>query len=171
MDFQQVQRFPEITNERLELWIWYADKIPPHIGCSASGQYFSLKSNGKDVRIPVEKVASLVRNKKIPFLLVSVNISFDPDDIYAAYSNYTGATSSGPTCLTPILELLETPSHVTQLNGLLNYLNETDGIKHIFGYNLPLGYQGIPSYGENEIRSRLSELENVKRKHPLPSIR
>lgn len=171
MDFQSVSCFPRLNSERLELWIWYAEKIPPHIGCSVAGKYFSLKSNGRDHELPVAKVARIVSEKKIPFLLISVNIFFDLEDISDMYRKYECATELGPTCLSPILDLLEVPDHIRKLKDLIGYLEGTDGIKHIFGYNLPVGFTGIADYSEHEIRERLRKLENAKRKESIPSIR
>ena len=51
------------------LWIWHADKIPPHIGCSINGVYFSLKVNGKDDKKESNNALLVIQQKKSrPFL-------------------------------------------------------------------------------------------------------
>ncbi|NBR15845.1 MAG: hypothetical protein EBU01_14895, partial [Crocinitomicaceae bacterium] len=51
-EFKNIQFVNHLeTKTGVYLWILHADKIPPHIGISIDGQYFSLKAKGKDENI------------------------------------------------------------------------------------------------------------------------
>lgn len=162
---RRVDDFPEhlLFKDQLCLWVWYADKIPPHIGCSTEGKYFSLKANGKDLCIPVSKVQQLVLNKKIPFLLISSDVLVESEELTSIYNSYSCANAEGISCLKPILELFDNPSGVNQLKDLISYLESTERIKHIFGIHLNPDFIGLKEYGQEEIKERLRKLNHVKR--------
>jgi hypothetical protein len=172
-DIERVEiiREDQLFGKELILWIWYADKIPPHIGCSVEGSYFSLKASGKDVSIPVKKVSKIIQQKAIPFLLIQTDIDTSEKTILAQFNSYLNATSDGVTCLKPILELLKTPVEIKQIKDLMNYLESLDRIKHIFGVNLKNDYSGLQEYGQAEIMDRLRKLNDVKRKEYISKSR
>jgi hypothetical protein len=49
------------------------------------------------------------------------------------------------------------------LRDLLAYLEQRDGIKCIFGLNLPEKYEDLPVYSINEVKSRLLKLERAEK--------
>ena len=60
-------------SEKAYLWVWHADKIPPHLGLSTQSRYYSLKSNGKDQNVCFEKVIQLIDRKKIKTLAIELD--------------------------------------------------------------------------------------------------
>jgi hypothetical protein len=144
------------------LWVWYADKIPPHIGCSLNGAYYSLKVSGKDKALPASKVFKLIHEKRIAFLLVELNDTVTIERLEAVYALHESA-SQDVSCLTPVLDLFDNPEGVEILADLIARLERCDGIKCIFGLNLPANYAGIPSYTMTEVKSRLLKLESAKK--------
>lgn len=148
------------------LWIWHATKIPPHIGVSSDGHYFSLKVSGKDVDLNVENIISLVQSKSIAMICVELKHDFSPDDLNRIFDGYSAASSNASTCLSPIKDILKIPI-VKQLSELLQKLEENNTLGEIFGMNLPLGYDRIPKYSSVEIQQRLIKLENAQRKTSL----
>jgi hypothetical protein len=152
------------------LWIWHADKIPPHIGCSLNGHYFSLKVNGKDEGLLTSKVVSVIENKKIPSVFVQLKKDFIPSEIQTVFANYQLAESTKNTCLTPITELFQCSDSIFQLSELLKYLKERGEIETVFGLNLTEDYRNLPNYTQDDITSRLLKLENVKSEKHTPSI-
>jgi hypothetical protein len=153
------------------LWIWYADKIPPHIGCSLNGFYYSLKVNGKDDGLLVEKVLNIVEKKKILTLFVPIDKIVNSAEIKAVFAHYKQARSGTSTCLTPIVNLLGLEVlKIRQLSDLLKYLESENILGKVFGLNLTEGYQGIPSYGADDIQNRLRNLENVQVKTDPSSL-
>lgn len=166
---ERVEAFSEenLRNSNLLLWVWYADKIPPHIGCSINGFYFSLKANGRDFMIPVHKVEKIVQKKSIPFLLIETNMVFDLPELENAYNKYFQASAHGVSCLRPILDLIKTPSEIEYLKHLIHHLESTERIKHIFGINLNADYSGLKEYGQLEIMDRLRKLSHAKREENI----
>ena len=159
-----------VFNKGYFLWIWHADKIPPHIGCSINGYYYSLKVNGKDEGILTSKVVSVIENKKIPSVFVQLKKDFSPSEIRSIFSNYQLAESTKSTCLSPITELFQCSDSVFQLSELLKYLKERGEIETFFGLNLTEDYRNLPNYSRDDITSRLLKLENVKSEKHTPSI-
>ena len=159
-----------IFDKGLFLWIWYADKIPPHIGCSIHGHYYSLKVNGKDEGLLTSKVVSVIENKKIPSVFVQLKKDFNPSEIQTVFSKYQLAESTKNTCLTPITELFQCSDSIFQLSELLKNLKERGEIETVFGLNLTEDYRNLPNYTQDDITSRLLKLENVKSEKHTPSI-
>lgn len=153
---------PEFLQNGFFLWVWYADKIPPHIGCSINGNYFSLKVNGKDENIETSKVLAVIQRKKIPTVILKVESNCSVDSVRTNYLKYKNAESGKNTCLTPITQLLNCSDVAFQLSDLLVYLKNNNQIESVFGLNLANDYKGIPTYTLNDIENRLRKIENAK---------
>lgn len=151
---------PDQLAQENVLWIWYADKIPPHIGISVKGNYYSLKFNGKDLGLTLDKPLKVIHDRKILTLFVSLDNSLQCDSVNQVFSKYEKASSDGVTCLDPIQKILEY-SDCDTIFDLLDRLNASDLIKSVAGIYLTENFTGIPRYGKNEIRNRLINLENA----------
>lgn len=158
----QILRERSILKNGFFLWVWHADKIPPHIGCSLNGQYFSLKVNGKDTALKSEKILSVIDAKKIPTLFIKLNTSIQTEELFHTFDLFLKAESGKTTCLSPITELLSCNSTVFQLSELLKYLDKMNQLDTVFGLNLAVGYQALPEYTKEDIENRLRKLEHVK---------
>jgi hypothetical protein len=146
------------------LWVFHADKIPPHIGISKDGFYFSLKVSSKDENISVEKICKLLKTKKIPTLIIKTSEnSIKNRQLETVFKKYKTANADGLTCLTPITEIYFSETQDLILIELLNLLNEAGVMETIFGINLPTGYKGIPVYSRQDIQNRLYQLRHAKR--------
>ena len=146
------------------LWVFHADKIPPHIGISKDGFYFSLKVSGKDEFVSVEKISKLLKTKKIPTLIIKTSEnSIKNRYLDIVFEKYQTANSDGLTCLTPITEIYFSETKDLILIELLNLLNEAGVVENIFGINLPADYKGIPAYSRQDIQDRLYQLKHAKR--------
>jgi len=156
--------------EGFYLWILHADKIPPHIGCSIDGSYFSLKVNGKDTELNFQKVLSLIETKSISSVLVKINIDIKLEKVLHIFSNYQKAEPEKNTCLSPIAELLDCCDEVQQLSELLKLLETRKELDFIFGLNLAKTYQSLPEYSKIDIENRLHHLRNAKIRKNIPAI-
>src|SRR5574343_30024 len=89
-EFSSLQSLSQATllEKDFFIWIWYADKIPPHIGCSINGFYFSLKVNGKDNGISVSKAFQVIQKKAIPSVFVKVKTELNQSEVELAYESY-----------------------------------------------------------------------------------
>lgn len=148
-----------LSSKKFLLWVWYANKIPPHIGCSVEGHYYSLKVSGKDSALPASKVISIIYSKQIPFLLLEINKEINIQELDSAFANFMKASQIDATCLTPIARLFPELSNIEQLSHLLDGLKSKNYVEMIYGINLPEDYKGIPAYTTAEIQARLSALE------------
>lgn len=52
-----------LDTDKAQLWVWHADKIPPHIGFSINSHYFSLKANGRDVNVPIDSIIAVIHKE------------------------------------------------------------------------------------------------------------
>lgn len=143
------------------LWVLHADKIPPHVGISTSGKYFSLKHNGKDEHLPIDRVIELVERKGIKTLAIRLLNNYSLSELEEAFSAFDTTFSNEITCLAPIEKLVIRPKF-EKLEALLVDLESRGGLGEIIGINVDESYTGIPFYTEADIHKRLQFLENVK---------
>ncbi len=150
------------------LWVWHADKIPPHIGVSLGGHYFSLKSNGKDSNLPVGKVLEILTKKKIPSLLVQCDLQVE--SIQPFFKDYQSADGIDITCLTPLIHLVFNDNRKITLHVLLDNLFQANKIKSIYAVHLTEDYKGLEEYDREVINQRIKNLKNAKGKKYLPEV-
>lgn len=147
------------------LWVIHADKIPPHIGISKDGVYFSLKVSGKDDQVSIKSLVGLIDLKQIPTLAIQVvDNELEFDDLISAFSNYLFAESNVSTCLTPISKLYFPNEDDYILSELLEAFQDKNLLGDIYGMNLKADFKGIPFYERSAITNRLIDLEDVKRR-------
>jgi hypothetical protein len=161
---------PEELKHGFYLWIWHADKIPPHIGCSIDGFYFSLKVNGKDEGLSTDSILKVLNSKRIPTLVIKIQKTINLSEVIRVFSCVKTAESNGSSCLSPLKEILNAPNSISQLSELLKYLQNKNAFNFVFGLNLKDDYKGIPVYGMEEIKDRLLKLENAKRSKNFPKV-
>lgn len=145
----------EINERELQtgvyLWITHADRIPPHIGISLDGNYFSLQVHGKD-DMEIETIFRAIRLKKIPTLFVRLEENgFDVKRFLTVKNKYTSINEGVKTCLVPILDLYGIKSSGFLLPDFLKYVEENGQISARFGLNLPPGFDGIKSYSHETV--------------------
>lgn len=153
----------DTASKGLFIWVWHADKVPPHIGISLDGRYYSLKVSGKDQKLPHGKVAELIFRKSIPSLLIELRSELDIATLEASYAAYGYATSGRSTCLSPIKGVLGVP-HANRLAELLENLQQSGQIVGVYGACLPDGFKSLTPYGTEDIEQRLSKLQDATRK-------
>lgn len=149
--------------DSLVLWVWYADKIPPHVGISFGSKYFSLKATGKDEFIELNGVVNLLRKKTISTLGIELKEISNLQKIGSIYSEYATTIPNEITCLNPIKEVLGI-IEVTKLRELLSVLNNKGQINKVIGFNIDESFKGIVNYNKDDIHNRLKKLDFAKRK-------
>lgn len=139
------------------LWVLHADKIPPHIGISNNGLFFSLKVRGKDENVRVESLVNTIYRKRIPTLCYELT---DVDlDLSSVFDNYRVAIAGEITCLAPIKEVLNC-HQVDKVSELIEQLELEGRVKAVGSVFLPEGFTQIPSYELNDIHERLKAIQN-----------
>ena len=153
----------KLNHHKNLLWVLHADKIPPHIGISTQGQFFSLKVGGKDEYLPTIKLIDFLNFKRIPSVVIELNSNKNLNEIAQKFEQFDRAKDLKSSCLIPIKDLFISDQNVNQLKDFLGFLDDNKLINQVFGLNLKQTYKGIPHYTTDEIESRLEKLKHVKR--------
>ncbi len=158
-NFDAIQAgFPENVTQKTIIWIWNADKIPPHIGISIGKDYFSLTYR-KSERLLTASMLKKAKRSFIPLVLVEIPkevVRLNPTTVFAEYERAV----DGITCLRPIREVMELGEEISQLADLLVHLKVNNTIGQVNGLSLPEGYVGIPDYSMEEILDRIKLLND-----------
>jgi len=152
----------KLNHHKNLLWVLHADKIPPHIGISAQGQFFSLKVGGKDEYLPTVKLIDFLSFKRIPSVVIELNSNKNLNEIAQKFEQFDRAKDLKSSCLVPIKELIVPGKNIGRLKELLEILTEKELINGVFGLNLAESYAGIPYYTTEQIELRLEKLKHVE---------
>jgi len=144
-------------NDSVWLWIFHVDKIPPHVGISQGGLFFSLKSNGKD-ELPVKNIIQIIENKGIKCVKLNLKYRFVNYDIRTVYAQFDTAYSLKKSCLAPIKEVLNVPDSILKLSELLLFLSDQNLLNGYSHFNVTKSELGILKYGTEDIEKRLNLL-------------
>ncbi len=150
----------DINEQGFLLWILHADKIPPHIGISFEGKFYSLKANGKDHGVDVNSIKSIIERKKITTLIVEMRNEAMKSNINSCFCQYEETVPHEITCLDPIKVILGYPQ-TEKLTELLKVLVANNEIVTVHGINTEK-FEGIVDYDVKAIHTRLEKLENGK---------
>lgn len=140
------------------LWVLHADKIPPHIGLSYNGLFYSLKANGKDEGVSIESLIEIVNRRRISTLCFELNSSVESDSIIKEFRRFDRTIPNEITCLIPIKNVLNHKS-ASKLIELLKLLEENDEIERAMGLNIEKDFGGIQDYDVAAIHARLKNLD------------
>ncbi|HZH85872.1 MAG TPA: hypothetical protein VFD77_01055 [Brumimicrobium sp.] len=147
------------------LYIFHADKIPPHIGFVDHNLFYSLKANSIDLALNVDRINQMILRKKIPTLIIELNaFHLESDFILDLFGSYGNKLDSGITCLNPIDILLHGEVKHKKIGELLDTLTKNQRIQKVFSFALPENYNGIKNYSINDIENRIFELQCLKEK-------
>lgn len=160
-EFEHIVRDSEGLNhsQGLYLWVFHADKIPPHIGISSQGKFYSLKSSGVDVGLDTGKVFRLISDKKLPSILIKLTSNVSEAELHGVYQSYSKTQAGSITCLTPVNEVLSI-SDAAKLSELLIRLEEDGRLAQVFGFHLPPQLKGVRAYSAQDITNRLLDLQS-----------
>lgn len=152
----------ETFEKGLFLWITHADKVPPHIGISLNGNYFSLKVSGKD-DVSTKIILKAVKRKNIPTLLVEIRPEvLDLSAFDRLKNSHEAIGEKAQTCLVPILEAFDLKDSEYLLVDFLKFLEEKAYTLAYFGLNLPANFEGIKPYTLKEVTNHLRQLKHVE---------
>lgn len=155
-----IQGLQNLNNNATLLWAFNADRIPPHLGISSEGVYFSLKVNGKDESISVSRILELVEKKGIHTLVFELEY-LSVGALTKTFEKYSRAISGQVTCLDPIKEIYGLEA--ATIHDLLSNMFGRQQVKNVVGINLPDDFKGIPPYNVTDIYNHLIALEGVQR--------
>jgi len=160
---QLIFSWPEKIVSGTYLWIWNADKIPPHIGISRGQNYFSLTYRQAEIQKSVLAMVRKARRAQIPLVLVDLSDRPFTVDFTTIFQQFERAGMNGATCLTPVKQVIGVPDSVKQLSELLMEIEKAGSMKQVFAVHLTGDYTGIPEYTVSEIMQRIEQLHEAKR--------
>lgn len=152
--------FPKFNKDEVFIWVWNADKIPPHLGLSCGKQYFSLTFKGVD-EYSTPAMIRKIKRSEIPGLFIQVETTIG-QDTRKTFDLFERAKPGISTCLSPIKTVLGIDESVKQLAELLLIIKQDLRLKDVYGVFLPNDYQSLPVYNWNDIVSRI-EVLNAER--------
>jgi len=151
----------EWDNQKCLLWVWHADKIPPHLGISIEGKYFSLKANGKDQGLAIDTILSVLNKKQIKTVCFEIDTTITLQDLESEFLKFTTTIPNEISCLEPIQNLLQIKA-ASQLNDLLIALDERNQIKKTIGFNVTKEFKNFKRYTIEDVHARLKLLAKNK---------
>lgn len=142
------------------LWVIHADKIPPHLGVSYEGKFYSLKANGKDEGVSVTSILRVLGRKNIATLFYQIStdvVRMHPEN---AFRHLDKTIPGEVTCLHPLKSIFDnTTAH--RIKDLLIDLEGKDAVVNVFGWQISDDFQQIPDYSPEDIHRRLKALVHV----------
>lgn len=154
---------PDFSNrDHTFIWVWNADKIPPHLGFSFENNYYSLTFKERELK-PVSGVLRKATRSKIPLLFVEIPGSWEETEIRNAFQLFERAEAGKSTCLSPIREVLGLNETIQQLAHLLTELDRQGIPFRVFALHLDQSYVLLPDYTVDDIVSRIQGLNHAER--------
>jgi hypothetical protein len=141
------------------LYVFHADKTPPHLGLVVNGLFYSIKAKGLDLDLAPEKINALIHRKNICTLVFKLKFNTDAD-IKELFSSYGKHIQTGLTCLTPISKVIYGKAKHEKIGQLLCDLSDDNKIKSIYSAYLPNDFKGIRNYSVQDINQRIALLKN-----------
>lgn len=141
------------------LWVWNPTSIPPHMGLSAEGSYFSLKSNGVDYNAELNDLIGVIERKQLPVLAIELKADFDVARCQAVFSQFERTIPHQVTCLRPIKTVLNF-DEAQKLSELIEALEQAQSLGEITGWNINQSSIELPEYSTADIHAHLDSLSN-----------
>lgn len=161
-EFNDIRReSPVFEGNALIIWIWNADKIPPHLGISVGKRYFSLTYKGVE-DFQTSAMLRKIKRLQIPIAFAKTIIDIEENQAAELFQSFERAKPGGSTCLSPIKELCTSGAGVLQLANLLKELEDSNSISAFHGLNLPPDYSALPEYSLLDIVKRIEQLDAAK---------
>ena len=151
-----------VSSNELTIWVLHADKTPPHIGISFEKLFYSLKINGKDEGLELKSILNLIDKKGIPTLAITLTNTLKEKTLEKTFASFGPKIHQNETCLSPITKILAPKFNDLILIELLNELDQNQQIKSVYGFHLPVGYSGIPTYTRETIQQRINAVQPSK---------
>jgi len=161
-NFNHIERaFPAFDATTVLLWVWNADKIPPHIGVSIGKSYYSLTYKGVE-ELQTSSMLRKVKRLQIPILFIALEKDTTSESVSAIFQQFDKAKPGGATCLSPVKSLFSTSDDIVQLASFLSLMEQKGLLKQVNGMFLNPKYNALPSYSWMDIVQRIEVLHAEK---------
>ena len=142
------------------VWVINYPKIPPHLGLSIDGMYYSVTTETVQLHKPIHSLIRLFEAKKKPVFFVKFELNTLSDKRLEEV--FTMTLDKGATCIEPINTLLFNDRFAFQTIGeLLNHLEQLNRIRsiHVQDY-LNSECVGVLSYTKNDVINFIQTKKN-----------
>lgn len=153
---------PDFNSGKVYIWVWNADKTPPHLGFSCGKDYFSLTYKTSEHK-SVSGMLGRSSRLKIPLVFIEIHTDVSLEAIANAFNKFPKAILHHTTCLTPIRELLGFDETIQQLAHLLTAIEKRGDDFQVFALHLDTTYKALPFYTLDTINERIHALNHAKR--------
>jgi len=157
LDQLQAYREDQFDLNSTYLWIWNPSAIPPHMGISADGSYFSLKANGLDFDSSLSDLIDIIQRKKLCVVAVELKTDMCLSTLKSEFSQFERTIAHEITCLNPIKNVLGFPE-TGKLVELLSELRDANTIGTFTSWNLSENSLELADYSTKDIHKHLVSL-------------
>lgn len=140
------------------LWVWKADKLPPHIGLSVNHEYYGLKWLKKEVALPISDLLGRVGRMNFPMVFIEVKNTGSLEDVRSIFEQYASCQQNDCSCLQPINTFFGYKQPKAVVHDLVQYLKSKGEIQNYYSTNLPKSFKGIPAYDYGLVEQELQIL-------------
>jgi hypothetical protein len=151
---------PEQLNEGSFIWVINWLDVPPHLGISVNGKYYSATVRGPQLDLSVESIWRLCEQKSKHVFFIKIN-AFSAQSSEELSGYFNAACLNENTCLQPIKELIGvTDFQVTTLFQLIEHLESKQAIE---SYCKPsfccMDWVGLRAYEVEDVHEHIATLK------------
>lgn len=133
-------RFEELPQKGVFLWLLKVDRIPPHLGLSVDGSYYSITIKGSEIALNLESEEQKWSKRGLPRIAIELAIEAPSFELLEQVFEASTLRSAAKSCLIPVLHLLSFSipeiGRYKTVHELINRLQSLELIKAYFGSNV-----------------------------------
>lgn len=154
---------PDGMKSGVYIWVMNWLDIPPHVGISINGSYFSSTVRGPQIDLQVESVWRLCEQKNKPVFFIKIAEEAVNQDLKVA-DFFTKEVLGTSTCLRPIQELVGLAEK--SIPTLTVLIGQLESLQLIEGFYKPafchMDWVGIRAYSLADIINHIEALKNYE---------
>lgn len=139
------------------LWVWNPTGVPPHMGLSTRGSYFSLKASGLDFDSDLQDIIGIIVRKKLAVIAIRLKQDLDIEECKSVFEKYERTIAHEITCLNPIKTVLDYQAP-RKLSELLEELDARQLIGEKTVWSIDKSSIELADYSTEDIHKYLLEL-------------
>lgn len=159
--------FDSMPEKGVFLWLLKVDRIPPHLGLSVDGKYYSITIKGSEIGLDLENEMQKWVKRGLPRIAILLDIDSPNEALLEQVFTASTLRSAAKSCLIPVLHLLsflipEIGRYKT-VHELIIDLQNINKVKAYFGSNvkrwLTDGIFHLKHYTADEVQAYIQSLK------------
>lgn len=159
--------FEEIPEQGVFLWLLKVDRIPPHLGLSVDGKYYSITIKGSEIALDLKSEIEKWNKRGLPRLGILLDVESPDGELLEQVFMASSLRSAAKSCLIPVLHLLSfsipTIGRYKTVHELIICLQNLGKIKTCYGSNLKPWLTDnmfqLKSYTADEVQAYINGLK------------